>query len=337
MRQGALVRTVLFAAFLAVGAAGCSSAASPSGTSTPGASAPGASAPGNTGPGSGSTLHVPRPFEALSELASDQQRALHDAAERAVAKCMKAQGFQYTPRPFEAVPQIDRGLNLGDIAAAQAHGYGVVEAKEQGDQAVASNDPSHDPNLAKLSPAERQAFSAAMIGTAPAGPNDTTRATLALPNGAVMSVNTSGCASKGRSAVYGDDVKWQELVNTVAQLTADVYQAVGRDAQYADAVRKWRACMTENGFDEHAPGSARESLAQEAASGATDLKRLKAREVEIASTDAECFQRVDMAALTIRLIGTYEQEVGNANQGVIVAFRESQRQAVERAKTILGS
>lgn len=326
MRQVALVRTVLFAAFLAVGAAGCSSAASPSGTS----------APGTTGPGSGATSHVPRPFEALSELASDQQRALHDAAERAVAECMKAQGFQYTPRPFEAVPQIDRGLNLGDVAAAQAHGYGVVEAKEQGDQAVASNDPSRDPNLAKLSPTERQAFSAAMIGPAPAGPNDATRATLSLPNGAVMSVNTSGCASKGRSAVYGDDVKWQALVNTVAQLTADVYQAVGRDAQYVDAVRNWRACMTEGGFDQQAPGSARDGLAKEAASGATDLKRLKAREVEIATADAKCFQRVDMGPLTTRLIGTYEQKVGDANQGVIVAFRESQRQAVERARTILG-
>ncbi|HEX2047171.1 MAG TPA: hypothetical protein VHF27_05370 [Acidimicrobiales bacterium] len=307
------------------GAAGCSSAAPPPEQATA-ASAPDLS--------EGATA-APQPFEGLLSTAQDNQKALHDAEEQAVAQCMKAQGFRYTPQEFEPSRQGDPGPRPGDVAGARTRGYGIAESKERGEKAVARNNPEANPDLAKLGPAERQAFTAALLGPPPSGPNDPSRATIAVPGGASISVNTNGCASKARTAVYGDDIRWQQLVGSVQQLQGEVYDQLVSDPSYVSAVAQWRSCMRGKGFNYERPTAAREVLTMQLNSGEIALSSLKSTEIQVATADAECFQAGGMANLTAPLVAKYEQKVADANQGVIVEFRELQEKSIARARSLL--
>ena len=242
MLRTTLIRSTFFVALVAWGAAGCSSAAPPSESPT-----------GQSGSPATGAATVPRPFESLLVLSQDNQKALHDAEELAVSECMKAQGFRDTPQAFESAQPAD-GPGMGDVAAARTRGYGIAEARQRGRLAVAENDPDKDPDLGRLTAQERQAFTAALIGPAPTGPNDPSRATIALPGGATVSVNTNGCASKGRAAVYGDDLRWEEpLFGTVEDLRAKAYDGLSTDPAYESAVQQWRTCMRGKGFNYEGP------------------------------------------------------------------------------------
>lgn len=248
---------------------------------------------------------------------------------------MKAQGFRYTPQSFEASQQGDVGPRPGDVAGARAHGYGIAESKERGEKAVAKNNPQTNPDLAKLNPSERQAFTVALLGPPPSGPSDPSRATIALPGGASISVNTDGCASKARSAVYGDDIRWQQISGVVQQLQGEVYDQLATDPSYESAVVQWRTCMRGRGFNYERPSAAREVLTKQLNSGEVSLSKLKSTEVEVATADAECFRTGGMVGLTVPLIAKYEKKVADSNQGVIVEFRELQEKSIARAKSLL--
>ena len=324
MLRTTLIRSTFFVALVAWGAAGCSSAAPPSESPT-----------GQSGSPATGAATVPRPFESLLVLSQDNQKALHDAEELAVSECMKAQGFRYTPQAFESAQPAD-GPGMGDVAAARTRGYGIAEARQRGETAVAENDPDKDPDLGRLTAQERQAFTAALIGPAPTGPNDPSRATIALPGGATVSVNTNGCASKGRAAVYGDDLRWQQLFGTVEDLRAKAYDGLSTDPAYESAVQQWRTCMRGKGFNYEGPDAARDVLGKQINSGG-DIDGLRATEIQVATADAECVQSTGMTGVVSPLLAASEKKVADANEGVIVEFQELQQTSVTRAKSLVGS
>ncbi len=149
-----------------------------------------------------------------------------------------------------------------------------------------------------------------------------------------MSVNTNSCASKGRSAVYGDDVHWAQLSGTVDSLAGKVFDALRSDPAYGPATKEWRTCMQGKGFTYAGPEAAREALDQQM-TGQRDVAKLRATEVQVATADAECFQSTGMAKVVGGLVVAHEKKVADANEGVIVEFQELQQQSIRRAKTLV--
>jgi hypothetical protein len=305
---------------------GCSS----SGTS---ATADDGASPNNSSAGSADTP-LPVPFAGLLADSEGNKKALHDAEQKAIAKCMTDEGFTYTP--FAFVPPEERAQPFGNIEIAAKDGYGLAT----GEQPVLQN--QDDPNLEGLSSTEVQAYMRALGGT-PRGPGDAPdpNGTASVPGGPTISFGPDGCASKGRSVVYGDDRRAIELELQVTTLGKRAYdQAVGDEAienpEFVAALAEWKACMSEQGFDYPAPLKAADALAERYQQDGADLAKLGAEEIETAVADATCVRSTTMFDTVVSLMRKYEEQAANQNESVITAYRQLQAESVQRANELLG-
>jgi hypothetical protein len=146
-----------------------------------------------------------------------------------------------------------------------------------------------------------------------------------------------GGESKGRSAVYGDDLYWQQLQATVTYLQNQVFSSAMNDSAYRDAVGGWRHCLNEKGHDYEQPLAAGEALRDAVLRGELDLVSLRSMEIEVATADAQCFRETGMDDVVATLMREYESQMVDANQGVIREFTELQKQAIAQAHTIVDS
>ncbi len=296
-------------------------------------------AAGTTSPGSSPAEDIPKPFASLVDVTEDDQHALHDAEELEVAACMKAHGFHYTPLVFKA--NIQRRQPLGDLAGAQVHGYGIADGFDKGEQPISENDAANDIDTRNLSPFELQAWSKALLGTPP-GPADAKDPlkTVEIPDGPVLSIDPASCASKARSAVYGDDLNWQRLQMMITYLQNQVYDNAMlldamNDPTFRVAADKWRRCMNERGFDYERPLAAGNALRDAVLNGKLTGASVRTTEIKIATADAECFHNTGMSDIVAAQIKKYETQVINVNKQTLTEFATMQQQAINRAKSIL--
>jgi hypothetical protein len=177
---------------------------------------------------------------------------IHDAVEAAIAACMASQGFPYIPVPystsFEDLTASRRQLSTGlrylpvprlpaDREAVIREGYGIMAAFDE--QMAAPGWTDEDPNatyLAALSPAEFEAYQAALFGD------------LDDPSTGVSSCSGQATAqfsatpAPGRKEAFATE--FGDLVDaarTSVLTTMTDPRTVALDAE-------WEACMTRQGY-----------------------------------------------------------------------------------------
>lgn len=166
------------------------------------------------------------------ELAADERRV-----QDAIVTCMAAEGFEY--RPYVPVPpDSDFFTDLNTRAFAEKYGYGVVNTPFD-DQAM---DPSADPNLPivdAMTPAERDAYYAALHGAMVVGSGDAADDVPVVPD-------DMGCWGTAQEQIYGAGPGASEFDELFERLGAMQEQAA-QDPTVIGATQRWANCMSDAG------------------------------------------------------------------------------------------
>jgi hypothetical protein len=282
------------------------------------------------------------PF-ARFERTREQRKVLYEAEEIAVASCMKAKGFEYEKNAFGIGPHLSRELpryRPGDPQVASTIGYGLVEALEQGELPAPA-----DANAAKVNamPPERQrAWADALQGPPPPLGNekasrDPNWVQIPTALGPTMRWYKGACFSQARHEVQGDEVTYAREELQVRSLAIEAQRKAQEDPDYQSGLEVWRGCMAAKGFGYRDSQAAVASLRSELETGRVTLDQLRAREIEVATADADCHQQANLTDAEDVARARAEAEVADRNRDVLDAFEQMQREALQRARQLLQS
>jgi hypothetical protein len=210
---------------------------------------------------------------------ADQLKARHGTVEAAVAKCMTAKGWTYTPIAVDtAFGVLSSADALTDAAFREQYGYGIVNVATDATPAANANPPA-DPNadyIATLSEADQLRYDIDLSGPQ-IGPNP-------------PAAQRRGCRADSERSVGGptffDDPKYLAAFETLT-IRSD------NDPRTKAAVEKWSACMNQAGHPYVNPDDITPDLQSQLADlsdkpDPTALAILKAAELTIAKADATC-------------------------------------------------
>ena len=253
------------------------------------------------------------PTSAGGSLESENRRI-----EEAVAECMKAQGFEYTPNTAGVVA-------FGTATDPATEGFGITTGFDQ----LIGGDGAADPNqerLAEMDPAQRQAYEQALYGDFP-DPGETTSGPVAFEPG--------GCYGEA----FADSAF--SVFDTLGPDLEALAERVQADPRVVELDRAWAECMGEKGYEfarrDDAPQSILDRFDEfqtsvfadlppvDAPTGSSsgdgavvfgppeltagqraELDELQAEEIRIAVADAACAEGYDDAIAEVRV--EYEQE-----------------------------
>jgi hypothetical protein len=181
--------------------------------------------------------------EYLGFNASDQQRQQR-VIEEQIQKCMKLEGFTYTPSGGnDQLPRSADG-QLDQKAFAAKWGYGISTFLDPNDPSKSRlGEDKNAKTLAKMSAAEKKAYQSALIGKA--GGNDISAI-----------ISGDGCVSKAVKTAFGD---LAALLPLQSKYQKEVQTRIDSDAKVVEGMKKWSGCMKQSGFtfakDSEVPGS----------------------------------------------------------------------------------
>jgi hypothetical protein len=177
--------------------------------------------------------------------------------QEAVAECMRAQGFTYTPyvseQSFSAF--MPPAYELTRKEFVEKYGFGIsTMTEEMNKQPENMPKPEDDPNFTyqqSLPQSDQEAYQKALYGDQPMmdpaagdGGDGTTETT-------AMEYKPSGCSAKGDEALNGvasdADKTFMEDFNKRLET---LYQKVQADKRVVDANRAYATCMADKGFPE---------------------------------------------------------------------------------------
>jgi hypothetical protein len=181
--------------------------------------------------------------EYLGFNASDQQRQQR-VIEEQIQKCMKLEGFTYTPSAGNGQLTRTADGQLDQKAFAAKWGYGISTFLDPNDPAKSRlGEDKNAKTLAKMSATEKKAYQSALIGKA--GGNDLSAI-----------ISGDGCVSKAVKAAFGDLAALLPLQN---KYQTEVQARIDADAKVVEGMKKWSGCMKQSGFtfakDSEVPGS----------------------------------------------------------------------------------
>lgn len=254
------------------------------------ATAAGCSSPGAPGVGPAPGPDV-RPLSGATYFTHASTVRLHDRVEEAVAACMSARGFTYTPEPANTSPRSAETNPYGLLTpqGAAADGYGIVGEflhRRRNPPAGASGGSAPSGQGGD----RREQWSASLLGT-PAR-----RTGKVLPDGRKLEYSPDGCAFQASEKVYGPG--WGFLRASTDQIAGRVIGGVEKDPAYLETVRRWSTCMSGAGHRALALRTLRDGIAArlgEAAGNDEALRRLGAAEIADATADAACQREVRLA------------------------------------------
>jgi hypothetical protein len=184
-----------------------------------------------------------RPLDAYLNPPVDQEKAKADQQkiEEAVARCMKEQGFDYTPRPVVDMPEPPE-VNLADRSWVEKYGYGISTRDEKPELEQA--DPNGD-RLKKMTEKQRDAYFKALHGTG--GGRAVTRSGGGggpAPAQGKPGEEDSGCYGKAQQEVFPDAKpldfsEFEDLFEAMSKLD----QQVESDPRVAPLVTEWAGCL----------------------------------------------------------------------------------------------
>ena len=260
----------------------------------------------------------------------EDNELLHLAEQTLIQRCMEQQGFQFKisalgKDEFEAHP-----YGNDDVERSQAQGYSLdapLAAQANGDAPANSEDPNAA-YIASLSPQQSEAFSRALFG-----PPDGDAGSVRLPGGPEIGFPLEGCLADAREELYNEGEALMEAVSIIDNLATMVQSRVVEDRAYLAALKRWKACMDEQGYDVERPADAVRIAMSTPSTGDTEAARTQ--EIAIAVADATCARKAELVATGERLEATVWEDVLDENTGVLEAYRELRGPALERAKSVL--
>jgi hypothetical protein len=223
----------------------------------------------------------------------------------AVAACMKPEGFEYVPFDGITVSTFSPDPDSGSPAWTAEYGYGITSRRNV--TRSRPDDQHADPNqpiVAAMSPAERDAYNAALdsagdLGTAPGSE---------VGSAAPADHGCAGSATTSTGSDWQHDPTYTQLDADYTALLAQVDADPGVVATLAD----WRACMAAGGHPGlTTPSDARMSI-QTAMDGLAGpdtpvsdtgaLAELRDREIDLAVDDRVCAvdARVDRTRIDVQ-------------------------------------
>lgn len=186
-----------------------------------------------------------RPLDAYLNPPVDKDKSMSDqqAYQEAVARCMKAQGFDYTPVPPQE-PMEPPKLDLTDRGWVEKYGYGITTRDEEPD--VMPDDPNRK-RIEAMSKKQREAYQKALYGKG--GGMAVTRAG---GGGVPMSGSgdgDSGCSGTAQKEVFPDAKpvdfeEFQDLFDAIGKLD----QQVAADPRVAPLITEWAGCLAGAGY-----------------------------------------------------------------------------------------
>ena len=215
----------------------------------------------------------------------ERQRVLFNRTQDAIANCMAANGWTYTPMPFTPPDEVDAFGIAPDTFyyypdLVPIYGYGGVSIPLPPPEEALGTDPN-DVYLRSLTSAEQARYLDDMYGPSPEDP-ETFDPSL-----------TTGCFNESNRAVRaGDPSVDVELSMAVVSLEVHIQE----QPEVAEGWAKWRDCMRNNGHEFDSYLDAQQSIrdAIDAHGGlesirSDDLSAIARTEIELATTDLDCF------------------------------------------------
>ena len=159
--------------------------------------------------------------------------------EAAIAECMKAQGFEYTPvDPLAQQAAVTGSTRLSDEDFVKQFGYGVSTLLGRGG---AQSDPNARIRQA-LGEADRNAYDRALFGENPG-------ATFAVANDTGDFTRLGGCTKQATESVFGGADILTQLQGKLGELD----DTIAQDQRVVKAVEQWAACMGKAGIQYENP------------------------------------------------------------------------------------
>lgn len=280
-------------------------------------------------------------IEPLQELIAteEQSRALYEAEEKAVARCMNERGFEYIENTYLSNEELDpwgAEVARGDVEVASELGYGISATMDTEDLPL-----PHDANQdlhSSLDETAQTAWNEAFAGKAPNLSRallESTWVNVEVPGVGMVTWDTESCLAAARRAVYGDDIAQVQREVLEMQLLEKVDALIEEDESYQSALQDWRDCMAGAGLTYRYPGEPGDGLRQQFQQGAIDRAALVEREIQLATQDAQCFQTAGLAAARLeaerRADAAVREKYGEDIEGLAL----SQSAAIQRAEQLL--
>lgn len=279
--------------------------------------------------------------EPLQELIAteEQSRALYEAEEKAVARCMNERGFEYIENSYRSDEELDpwgAAVSPGDVGVAGELGYGISASLDL--QELPLSPDANQGLHSKLDETAQTAWDEAFAGKMPdlsAPPKEGAWVNVEVPGLGMVTSDTESCLAAARRAVYGDDTMQMQDQVLEMQLLEKVDALIEEDESYQSALQDWRDCMAGAGLTYRYPGEPGDGLRQQFQQGAIDRAALVEREIQLATQDAQCFQTAGLAAARLeaerRADAAVREKYGEDIEGLAL----SQSAAIQRAEQLL--
>jgi hypothetical protein len=244
---------------------------------------------------------------------------LHQAEEVLVRDCMAQQGFTYWPRPRTPAPDTELfPYVVDDLEWARANGYDRA-SRDQIEQ-----DASSAARYYGGLPKDRQrAWLAAYHGARAAGLE------ARLPFGGTVGHSDDGCAARAWQELYGDMRQWFRVERITDALGEMRVRQTLQDARYVAAKKRWRECMSAEGFSAEAPLSFRaQQLEYEGADG-------EARDRAAATAEARCAASSGLSEVARQLDAANAATLEKRYQADYATAERLRETALPKARAVL--
>lgn len=297
------------------------------------------------------------PVEALQiELIGDVDeeawaRVEHELMEEAIARCMRAAGFEYTPEPYE--PFEEQG-DTDTLEYAQEFGYGATTTDDGWDEDDYEPTPN-DLYLAELNDDETDSYWLAFEGEpedvdlddfdGADGEIDLDELDLdGLDDGLDLDdFAVGGCQGEAQQALLDHPLPYDFPEHQDVLVALDeMYGTALSDERIVEAEEAWSQCMADEGFVDLETSEDAEDLVYDAYDAAWDevpedaddlsaeqLAAVQELEIAIATTDFECRESSGLTRLTREIQFAAEAEFLEEHRAALAAFFTDMGAALE--------
>ena len=310
---------------------------------------------GRASPSEAPAAHVPSPpppewptseapFARILSRTLAERRALYEAEEAAVVRCMAERGFEYEPNQYNDDAEVDAlfpRYQVGNVDIARTIGYGIAENTDVGEVAVQS-----DPNAARLQdmPSERRdAWFAALRGKDRPPPSltgerpDPDVGVVSIPSGPAVAWDRNSCLTKAQRELYGSDDEYMRATLETNMAVNEVLQRTETDPEYLAGLERWKQCMSQSGYNYPRPGDAAMDLGRELREDGMALEDLRTKEIAIATADARCVVQAGLNDLRRSVQQRVERDVLARYGDSLTAYERLVKRALRHARPRLSA
>lgn len=286
------------------------------------ASAPATSTSSTSTSGKASSAPSPEglvelPLDAY-ELSDDANATVVAAQEHLIARCMKAQGFEYEPAedseaPPKQVGVTDEAYGLSEFADAARFGYAGEDINER-IRALREGEGIR----AEVSPAYLEALTGNADPAASGG-------------------QPKGCMGEAAATLNGEGAPSLAVLNVIGQIAVDAAARTRSDPAVLDGFAAWSDCMAEAGYEFASPSEPSQTVPQ-VIIDINDLQSVPApseTEVAMALADQDCKRQVGLFDIWVEAEERYQREGIAQHESVLSEYESAVYARVATARRVL--